>query len=218
MELVYLCLRNSFFWYILIFGLTMRCWEVGYFPFTGVGRWLIWFRVIYKGYYIQHCCIFCCQWKHNNIERCYKLLFRGFIIHYFAALNMKQSMKELHKGCTKRNQLLLVLKTIYTSWSHFGQILVRDTFNIRRAPGGVASGMNLKAYWNSLMWVCKPNSWVYVKYFVCRVWLVWNQCYTWLGLASLDHHDSASHLLHFKLLQSLVKSENIWTNTFLKTE
>jgi len=35
-------------------------------------------------------------------------------------------------------------------------------------------------------------------FFGCRIaWLVWNLCYTWLGVMSVAPHDSFSHLLQF---------------------
>ena len=38
----------------------------------------------------------------------------------------------------------------------------------------------------------------------CRLaWLVWNQCYAWLGVTSVDHIDFSSHFLHFNLCDVL---------------
>ena len=37
-------------------------------------------------------------------------------------------------------------------------------------------------------------------FFECKIaWLVWSQCYAWLGLAWVDHFDYGSHFLHFIL-------------------
>jgi len=42
-------------------------------------------------------------------------------------------------------------------------------------------------------------------FFYCRIaWLVWNQCYTWLGIASVDHVVPTAHFLHFNLLNAPV--------------
>jgi len=38
----------------------------------------------------------------------------------------------------------------------------------------------------------------------CRVsWLVWNLCFAWLWVSSVDHLDPGSHLIHFKLFDAL---------------
>jgi len=43
-------------------------------------------------------------------------------------------------------------------------------------------------------------------FFYCRIaWLVWNQCYTWLGIASVDHVVPTAHFLHFNLLNAPVQ-------------
>jgi len=48
--------------------------------------------------------------------------------------------------------------------------------------------------------------WNYHMFFDCRIaWLVWNQCYTCLGIASVDHVVPTTHFLHFILLNSPVQ-------------
>ncbi|ESW15861.1 hypothetical protein PHAVU_007G108600 [Phaseolus vulgaris] len=48
-------------------------------------------------------------------------------------------------------------------------------------------------------------------FFYCRiVWLVWNQCYTWLGIASVDHVVPTAHFLHFNLLNAPVQVNVVW--------
>ena len=37
----------------------------------------------------------------------------------------------------------------------------------------------------------------------CRVaWLIWNLCYDWLGVRSIDFMDPRSHFEHFKILDA----------------
>ena len=48
-------------------------------------------------------------------------------------------------------------------------------------------------------------------FFDCRIaWLVWNQCYTWLGIASVDHVVPTAHFLHFILLNAPVQVNVVW--------
>jgi len=40
----------------------------------------------------------------------------------------------------------------------------------------------------------------YISCCLCRIaWLVCNECYAWFRVGSIDHFDSGSHFLHFKL-------------------
>ena len=48
-------------------------------------------------------------------------------------------------------------------------------------------------------------------FFYCRIaWLVWNQCYTCLGIASVDHVVPTAHFLHFILLNAPVQVNVVW--------
>jgi len=52
-------------------------------------------------------------------------------------------------------------------------------------------------------------------FFECRVaLLVWDLCYDWVGVKSVDHLESASHFLHFNLIGALATVNldfgNIW--------
>jgi len=48
-------------------------------------------------------------------------------------------------------------------------------------------------------------------FFYCRiVWLVWNQCYTWLGIALVDDVVPTTHFLHFILLNAPVQVNVVW--------
>ena len=49
-------------------------------------------------------------------------------------------------------------------------------------------------------------------FFECRIaWLVWNQCYAWMEIASVDHVDPVSHFLHFNLLNAHVQVNVVWS-------
>jgi len=43
----------------------------------------------------------------------------------------------------------------------------------------------------------------------------WNQCYAWLGLTSVDHHDPVSHFLHFNLLNVPVQVNVVWGSVWI---
>ena len=48
-------------------------------------------------------------------------------------------------------------------------------------------------------------------------WLVWNQCYTWLGIASVDHVVPTAHFLHFILLNApVIDPSKVFTLAQLK--
>ena len=48
-------------------------------------------------------------------------------------------------------------------------------------------------------------------FFYCRsVWLVWNKCYAWLGITSIDHVDPTAHFLHFNLLNAPAQVKGVW--------
>jgi len=48
-------------------------------------------------------------------------------------------------------------------------------------------------------------------FFECRVtWLVWNKCYAWLGLTSIDHRNPVSHFSHFKLINVPNQVNVVW--------
>jgi len=47
--------------------------------------------------------------------------------------------------------------------------------------------------------------------FYCRIaWLVWNQCYTCLGIASVGHVVPTTHFLYFILLNAPVQVNVVW--------
>ena len=53
-------------------------------------------------------------------------------------------------------------------------------------------------------------------FFECRIaWVVWNHCYIWLGLGSVDHHDYVSHFLHFKLLNVPINVNVVWGSVWI---
>jgi len=47
------------------------------------------------------------------------------------------------------------------------------------------------------------------------VWLVWNQCYAWMGIALVDNVDLVSHFLHFNLLNALVQVNVVWSSVWI---
>jgi len=53
-------------------------------------------------------------------------------------------------------------------------------------------------------------------FFECKIaWLVWNQCYAWMGITSVDHVDPVSHFLHFNLLNAPVQVNVVWSSVWI---
>ena len=53
-------------------------------------------------------------------------------------------------------------------------------------------------------------------FFECRlVWLVWSQCYAWLGLASLNHSDSRIHFQQFRLCNAFETVNAVWRTIWI---
>jgi len=50
----------------------------------------------------------------------------------------------------------------------------------------------------------------------CRVaWLIWNLCYDWLGIRSVDFMDPGSHFEHFKILDAPISVNLIMGNLWI---
>ena len=50
----------------------------------------------------------------------------------------------------------------------------------------------------------------------CRVaWLIWNLCYDWLGVRSVDFMDPRSHFEHFKILDAPTSVNLIMGNVWI---
>jgi len=53
-------------------------------------------------------------------------------------------------------------------------------------------------------------------FFGCRVaWQIWNLCYDWLGLSSVDHNIPGSHFEHFKILDASTSVNLIMGNVWI---
>ena len=70
---------------------------------------------------------------------------------------------------------------------------------------GVAAASNLCCFCGVKVETTKPI------FFCCIiVWLVWNQCYAWLELVSVDHYDSIPHFMHFKISNVVSHVNVVW--------
>ena len=48
-------------------------------------------------------------------------------------------------------------------------------------------------------------------FFDCKItWLVWSQCYTWLGVASVNHYDFYFHFLQFRMCKPSETVNVVW--------
>ena len=48
-------------------------------------------------------------------------------------------------------------------------------------------------------------------FFKCRLaWLVWSQCYAWLGLASVNHSNLHVHFQQFRLCNASESVNAVW--------
>ena len=53
-------------------------------------------------------------------------------------------------------------------------------------------------------------------FFGCRVaWLIWNLCYDWLGVSSVDFMDPRSHFEQFKILDASTSVNLIMANVWI---
>ena len=53
-------------------------------------------------------------------------------------------------------------------------------------------------------------------FFECRItWLVWKQCFTWLGISSVDHVDPISHFLQFNLLNAFAQVKAVLSSIWI---
>jgi len=53
-------------------------------------------------------------------------------------------------------------------------------------------------------------------FFECGIaWLVWKQCFTWMGITSVDHVDSVSHFLQFNLLNVSAQVNVVWSSVWI---
>jgi len=43
-----------------------------------------------------------------------------------------------------------------------------------------------------------------------HIWLIWRQCYVWLGVVSMDHNDSCYHFLQSKLGRASESVNDVW--------
>jgi len=46
-------------------------------------------------------------------------------------------------------------------------------------------------------------------------WLVWNQCYAWLGVTLVDHISPFSHFLHFKMCNVPTYINGFWGSLWI---
>ena len=52
--------------------------------------------------------------------------------------------------------------------------------------------------------------------FECRLaWLVWSQCYAWLGLASVNHSNSHFHFQQFRLCNAFEFINAVWMTIWI---
>ena len=114
----------------------------------------------------------------------------------------------------KENFLLCLLlfgrsrfSALFTAWRVLGNSIASKANLVRRV---VEVGSTFSYMWG------EEGETTRHPFFECRiVWLVWNQCYEWLGVTLVDHNDSISYFLHFKLCNVPTFLNVVWESVWI---